>query len=1145
MHGKWQHWALAAMCLPLLAGCTKRGPDPATLKMLRGAGDGACLTALLRPERWAQATATLAPLLAAVEHPALRPVLAAPDPYAAFRALVAHTAPQAQLPAALAGWDQRRPLVAALFIPQLNDLVLAARSVLPLTFERIRDQGVPPLRHRLLIPATDSRALAESLLAVFEAADFVTPAAALKLAQGPRRHLLIGPGGLAALALVAEPDWVRVELAYQGHPFDPDAEARLARYAEMLAAPPAPQDRFDSPAWRLAAAGGHLAALHVRPWKLRDLASHIGAGHLVRAVLMADAAHQQMLLARGLAEVANASLLMSPEGAEIEDLAVAWDLDGGLRALVAASLSEHGWQVWRAGLKAGRLPPMPVADEALAWMWSRADLNTLLSSAGSLPALAQAREPDEALRAIQQCGFFCPLHLLLRAPLGACRTALDFVPVDLSNKLPRGLSLTLLDLHPGEPSRPVSAAVAALMRPGFNTQPLRAALGELERQMLHGARFDLRTGARGREELVSLTLGVDADEAFASSPDAEDNVLGAGRIDLQRLIAATGLQPKIAAQAPPAAAALKRLGSWRWRSRLVERALVGESLLELDPQREPAAWTDSDTLATAEWHNGAPAPELSRGQRCLRRVTRGMIQAFGALAAVAPEQRELMLAQAVEEVQGDLDCAAEQADTRQRAERTREVMALFLADRLTAAFHRQAALEVLDRACQQDHPRCCQRAERVRASPRVELARAQAPCSRAAGWGQPVVRIDATSTIDDLTERLKRSPSGKAPALAIDPQTSWSEVHPALAALAESGVAEVGLVVDTERGGPGLLTLQQAGVEPRQGPAGPPGIPNRFERLRIEPERDRKPHPLLVSVEPERVRLLAEGRVVELPQLPECKPGEICSDLEHLAELLQQLDADYGDSLQLKLFIAPATPFAAVARVLGTLLCSEKRRGYGSVPMRPVELLSAEAAEAFEQAAAAAPETDEGRDEKKAAEADKRTGVLKLLGSTSGQGRIANVFAAGAPPAGALDDALSDMDGADMGRFGVGGLGTAGSGKKSAAGGGKAGVKQGKPVVMGSMAKEVIRRVIRKHRNEVRYCYEKHLLAEPKLSGEATVKFVIGTSGKVQTAAIHSSSLGNKSLEKCVLSAIRRWTFPAPDGGIVVVRYPFLFRAAD
>ncbi len=1144
MHGKWQYWALAAICLPLLAGCTKRGPDPATLKMLRGAGDGACLTAVLRPERWDEATATLAPLLAGVEHPALQAVLAAADPYAAFRVLVQHAAPQAKLPAALAAWDQRRPLVAALFIPQLNDLVLAARSVLPLTFERIRDQGVPPLRHRVLIPATDSRALAESLLAVFEAADFETPAAALKLAEGPERHLLIGPGGLVALALVAEPDWVRVELAYQGHPCGPDTEARLARYAEMLAAPPAPQDRFDSPAWRLAAAGGHLAALHVRPWKLRDLASHIGAGHLVRAVLMAGAAHQQMLLARGLAEVANASLLMSPEGAEIEDLAVAWDLDGGLRALVAASLSEHGWQVWRAGLKAGRLPPMPAAEKALAWMWSRADLNTLLSSAGSLPALAQAREPDDALRAIQQCGFFCPLHLMLRAPLGTGRTALDFVPVDLSNKLPRGLSLTLLDLHPGEPSRPVSAAVAALMRPGFNTQPLRAALGELEREVLHGARFDLRTGARGRDELVSLTLGVDADEAFASSPDAEDDVLGAGRIDLQRLIAATGLQPKIAAQAPPAAAALKRLGSWRWRSRLVERALVGESLLELDPQREPAAWTDSDALATAEWHNGAPAPELSRGQRCLRRVTRGMIQAFGALAAVAPEQRELMLAQAVEEVQGDLACAAGQVDTRQRAERTREVMALFLADRLTAAFHRQAALEVLDRTCQQGHPRACQRAEQVRATSRVELARAQAPCSRAAGWGQPVVRIAAASTAEDLTERLKRS-AGSAPALAIDAQTPWSRVHPALAALADAGVADVGLLVDTEHSAPGVLTLRQAGVEPRRGRASAPDIPNRFERLRIEPERDRKPHPLLVSVEPERVRLLAEGWVVELPQLPECKPGEMCSDLERLAELLQQLDADYGESLQLKLFIAPATPFAAVARVLGTLLCSEKRRGYGSVPMRPVELLSAEAAEAFEQAPAAAPETDQGRDEKKAADADKRTGLLKLLGSTSGQGRVANVFAGSEPPAGALDDALSDMDGAVVGRVGVGGLGTAGSGKKSAAGGGKAGVKQGKPVVMGSMSKEIILRVIRKHRNQVRYCYEKQLAAEPKLSGEATLKFAIAPTGKVQTAVIQSSSVGNASLEKCVLAAVRRMKFPSTGGGIVVVSFPFIFRTAD
>ncbi len=1141
----WRAWTAGAICLLTLIGCTKRGPDPATLKMLRGAGDGACLTAVLRPERWDEAAATLRPLLAAVEQPALQAVLDAADPYAAFRALVQHTAPQEELPAALAGWDQKRPLVAALFIPQLNDLVLAARSVLPVTFERIRKEGVPPQRHRMLIPASDSRALAESVLSVLEAAGFERlgrdgqPDAASDLR-------LAAPDGRLLLVLVAEPKWVRIELAYDEFGFIAAKKRRLALFAQMAQAPPAPQDHFDSPAWRLAAAGGQLAALHVRPWKLRDLASQIGAGQLVQAVLMADAAHQQMLMARGLSEVANGSLLMSPEGAEIEDLAVAWDLDGGLRALAAASLSEHGWQVWRAGLQAGRLPPMPATDDALAWMWSRTDLNTLLSAAGSLPALAQARKPREALQAIQECGFFCPLHMLLRAPLGAGRTALDFVPVDLSQKLPRGMSLALLDIHPGEPSRPLSAAVAALMRPGFNTQPLRAVLGELERELLHGARFDLRSGARGQDELVSLTLGVDPDQAFASSPDAADDVLAAGRIDLQRLIAATGLQPKIAAQAPPAAAALQRLGTWRWRSRLVERALIGESLLELDPQREPAAWTDSDALATAAWHNGAPPPELSRGQRCLRRVTRGMVQAFRALAAVAPDQRELLLAEAIEEIQDDLACAAEEGDTRQRAERSREVMALFLAERLTASFHRQAALEVLDRACEQGHQRACRQAERVRATPQVELARAHAPCSRGTGWGQPLVRIAAASTAEDLTERLRRSPSGRAPALAIDAQTPWRKVQPALAALAESGVAEVGLLVDTERGGPGLLTLRQAGVEPRPRPAGAPDIPDRFERLRIDQlEHDRKPFPLLFSVEPERVRLLAGGRVIALPQRPKCEPGEICSDLDHLAELLQRLDAEHGESLQLKLIIDPAIPFAAVARVLGSLLCSGKRRRYGLVPMRPVELLPAAAAEAFDQAPAAPPKADEGRVEVKATDSDKRSGLLKLLGTTPGQGRVTDVFAAGEPPEGALDDALSEMDGAAVGRVGVGGLGTAGSGKKSAAGGGKIRVEQGKPAVMGCMSKEIIRRVIRKHRNEMRYCYEKHLLAEPKLSGKATLKFVIGTTGKVQSAEIQSSSLGNQSLEKCVLSAIRRWTFPAPDGGIVVVHYPFIFRPAD
>jgi TonB family protein len=97
----------------------------------------------------------------------------------------------------------------------------------------------------------------------------------------------------------------------------------------------------------------------------------------------------------------------------------------------------------------------------------------------------------------------------------------------------------------------------------------------------------------------------------------------------------------------------------------------------------------------------------------------------------------------------------------------------------------------------------------------------------------------------------------------------------------------------------------------------------------------------------------------------------------------------------------------------------------------------------------------------------------------------------------------------------------------------------------GSLSKEVIRRVIQRHVNEIRYCYEQGLGAHPDLEGRVAVKFIIGPSGEVRIAAIASSDLANRAVEACILGAIRRWSFPAPDGGgVVMVTYPFALQQA-
>lgn len=139
----------------------------------------------------------------------------------------------------------------------------------------------------------------------------------------------------------------------------------------------------------------------------------------------------------------------------------------------------------------------------------------------------------------------------------------------------------------------------------------------------------------------------------------------------------------------------------------------------------------------------------------------------------------------------------------------------------------------------------------------------------------------------------------------------------------------------------------------------------------------------------------------------------------------------------------------------------------------------------------------------------------------------------------------------NLGTIGHGGGGGSGSGYGRGAGGfrGRAArvprIRSGNADVRGSLSKEVIRRVIRRHINEVKFCYEQQLNQRPDLEGRVTVRFIISPTGAVQNALVQQSTLGNQAVEGCIAAAVRRWTFPAPDGGgIVIVNYPFMLNAA-
>jgi outer membrane biosynthesis protein TonB len=99
-------------------------------------------------------------------------------------------------------------------------------------------------------------------------------------------------------------------------------------------------------------------------------------------------------------------------------------------------------------------------------------------------------------------------------------------------------------------------------------------------------------------------------------------------------------------------------------------------------------------------------------------------------------------------------------------------------------------------------------------------------------------------------------------------------------------------------------------------------------------------------------------------------------------------------------------------------------------------------------------------------------------------------------------------------------------------------------VVLGSMDPDVIRRILREHIPQFRYCYQKELdrNAGKDVSGTIGLVFTIGASGHVSKAGVSQTSNLPGHVRRCVVGVLRGIKFPRPmGGGTVDVKQPFNF----
>jgi hypothetical protein len=95
-------------------------------------------------------------------------------------------------------------------------------------------------------------------------------------------------------------------------------------------------------------------------------------------------------------------------------------------------------------------------------------------------------------------------------------------------------------------------------------------------------------------------------------------------------------------------------------------------------------------------------------------------------------------------------------------------------------------------------------------------------------------------------------------------------------------------------------------------------------------------------------------------------------------------------------------------------------------------------------------------------------------------------------------------------------------------------------VPRGRLSPRVIQDEVRSHRDELGFCFAWQLHQHPEMRGRLTMEFTIGQDGSVTAADVVEDELGDETVARCFRSVTERMQFPAPEGGSVVVRYPFV-----
>lgn len=96
---------------------------------------------------------------------------------------------------------------------------------------------------------------------------------------------------------------------------------------------------------------------------------------------------------------------------------------------------------------------------------------------------------------------------------------------------------------------------------------------------------------------------------------------------------------------------------------------------------------------------------------------------------------------------------------------------------------------------------------------------------------------------------------------------------------------------------------------------------------------------------------------------------------------------------------------------------------------------------------------------------------------------------------------------------------------------------------VGQINNSAVAAVFGRRKSAITACYEKELRRNQNIKGRITLRFTIGTSGRITSIAATQNTTGDEGIASCIISKVEGWKFDPPTGGAVTFTYPFILEA--